>query len=346
MTPKERLFAALAFEPVDRTPAYVLDGSSWIINEEGICYSQQFELEDVGAAAIVKRFEELNSDLVCTASSCWLGWANAFGAELNTSKIGRPVEVAACIKDIETDIPNLSDDELREVLINNSYIQIMIKQLIETKKIVGEEKAVMVGLCGPFTAAGTLLGTGEFMTAIGKRNKKLPELLDFTTRVITILTKIYSENGADIFLIAEPTASGDLISPRTFKQHVSPYFTKFMENLNGEIPVILHICGKAGKRIDEALTFGVKGFSVDSMVDMEEMLTKADKKICMMGNLAPFDQMVQGTPESVYNESTRLLTLAQSNGGGFLLSTGCDFPAGASAENARAMVQAAIDFAK
>lgn len=345
MTAKERLMKTFNFEPVDRTPSYVLDGSAWVINEEGICYDQQFALEDAGASMIVKRFDEIQSDVVTSGASCWLAWANTFGSEVVTDKVGRTIEVGACITDLETEIPQLSDEELKQALCDNFYIQTMMKQLRETKKLVGEEKAVLSCICGPFTAAGTMFGTGPFMLQIAKKNKKLPELLEFTTRVITTLTKLYYENGADLFLIAEPTSSGDMISPRTYKQYVTPYFTKFMENLQGEIPIIMHICGKAGKRVDEVKNYGVKAFSVDSMVDMEEMLAKAEHRMCMMGNLSPSDQMVQGTPESVYEESMRLLSLGKANGGGFLLSTGCDYPAGAPAENARAMVKAAIDFA-
>lgn len=344
MNSKERLFAAFDFKPVDRAPAYVLDGNAWVINEEGMNYTQQFALPDVGAEMIVRRYEELGSDVVYPGSSCWLAWANTFGSEVNTEKVGRTIEVGPAISNLETDIPEMTDEELKEALSNNFYVKTMMKQIRGVKDLIGEEKAVVSAICGPFTAAGTLLGTGEFMLQIGKRNKQVPKLLEFTTRVITTLTKLYYESGADLFLICEPTSSGDMISPRTFKQMVSPYFKQFMANLEGQIPVMLHICGKAGKRIDEVKEFGVKAFSVDSMVDMEEMLEKAEKKMCMMGSLSPSAQMLQGTPESVIEEATRLLDLAKKNGGGLLLSSGCDFPAGSPATNARAMVTAAETF--
>lgn len=346
MNAKERLFAALNFEETDRTPVYPLDGNSWIINEEGLSYEDLFALPDKGASIFVKRYEELKSDVVYVGGSCWLAWANAFGAKINASRVGRTVEVEPCITDLETQIPDMTDEELKTLLENNYYIQSMIIQIREAKKIIGEEKALVAGSCGPFTAAGNLFGTGEFMKQIAKRNKKLPELLNFTVRVMAVLNKLYSEAGADIFFIAEPTASGDMIAPRTFKQFVVPYFKEFMAKLNEDMTVILHICGDSGNRVDFVKDLGVKAFSVDSMVNMEEMLAKADHNFCMMGSLAPSDQMVLGTPESVYKESTRLLELAKANKGGFLLSTGCDFPAGSPLANELAMVQAAEDFVK
>lgn len=346
MTAKERFFTALAMEPVDRTPAYVLDGNSWVANEEGLTYKEIFELEDVGASLWVKRYDEIQSDVIFAGTSCWLAWTNTFGAPVNVERVGRTIDVEPCVVDLENDIPDLSDEELKAKLSENYYVRAMMKQIVEVKKLIGEEKPVAVALAGPFTSAATMLGTGEFLKQIAKRNKKLPALEEFAARCLKILVDFYMECGADFFLLCEPTSSGDMIAPRTFKQHVVPYFASVMEHINGRVPVLFHICGKAGVRLEEAIALGVKGFSVDSMVDLEEMLQKAEKKLCIMGNLSPSEQMVQGTPESVYAEATRLLDLAKANGGGFLLSTGCDFPAKSPAANARAMVQAAIDHAQ
>lgn len=346
MNAKERVLAALKFQETDRTPAFVLGGDSWCLNEEGLCYDEMYKLPDAGASILVKQYGRFNNDIITAGQSCWLAWANAFGAKLETSRIGRSIEVAPCFTDLETDIPQLTDEELEAKLKENYYIDTMIRQIKEVKKLVGDEIVVSGGTCGPFTAAATLYGTGEFMKQIAKRNKKIPELLAFTTRVISIINKLFYEAGMDLFVIAEPVASGDMIAPRTFKQSVIPYFREFMENIKDTAPVILHICGDSGNRVDFMKDLGVVGFSVDSMVDMEEMLTKADHNFCMVGSLAPSDQMVLGTPESITKESNRLLELAKKNGGGFILATGCDCPSGVPFENMCALTQAAADFAK
>lgn len=349
MTAKERFFATLNFEETDRTPAYVLDGNSWALNLEGMNYDQLFQLPDVGAAAFVRHYNEINSDVITVGASCWLAWTDAFGGHVNASRVGRTIDVERAITDLDTQIPmlhDMSDEEITRKLTDNFYVQTMIRQIRAAKEIVGEEKALMTGLGGPFTCAATMCETGEFLKQIAKRNKKLPLLLEFTTRCLVVLAKLYKEAGIDVILAAEPTASGDMIAPRTFKQYVVPYYSSFTSQVSDIVPIILHICGDSGNRIEYAKEMGVKAFSVDSMVNMEEMLEKAEKKICMMGSLAPSDQMVLGNPESVYAEATRLLSLGKKNGGGFLLSTGCDYPSGASADNARAMVQAAIDFAE
>ena len=114
----------------------------------------------------------------------------------------------------------------------------------------------------------------------------------------------------------------------------------FKEMNNGVVT-----CGNAGDRIESAIEMGVNVFSIDAMVDMEDMLRRADHKLCMMGSLSPTDQLMLGTPDSVYKESIRLLELAEKNGGGFILSSGCDIPAGCPLVNLQAMHKAAEDFA-
>lgn len=91
--------------------------------------------------------------------------------------------------------------------------------------------------------------------------------------------------------------------------------------------------------------FGAKFFSVDSMVDLQEMLEKCEHKMVMVGNINPADVMAQGTPEEVYNEATRILELGKANGGGAIPCTGCELPAISPLENIQSLERAAVDFA-
>lgn len=346
MTPKERMQAALNFDSVDRNPAYVLDGSSWVIKEENMNYIQQYALDDAGADMIVKHFNRMKSDVVTSGTSAWMAWANTFGSEVNLSNVGTTISTGSFIKDITTDIPDLTDDQLRDKLLANNIVQTMIKQNKEVKKLVGEEKMIVSFLTAPFTAASTAAGANLWVRMLGKKDPNIGKLLEFSSRTIAILADLYYEAGADIIATADPVASGDMISPMMYKKYAVPAYKDFQSRLKNDIPLFMHICGSSGKRVEPVRDLGVKVYSVDSMVDMEECLAKADHKICMMGNLSPAGQMIEGTPESVYAESMRLLELGRANGGGFLLSTGCDLPAGSPIENILAMTKACEDFAE
>ena len=52
---------------------------------------------------------------------------------------------------------------------------------------------------------------------------------------------------------------------------------------------------------------------------------------------------MQGTPDDVYREATRLVELGKANGGGQIVCTGCELPPITPLENILAMVRAAED---
>ncbi len=345
MTPKERLQAALAFDPVDRNPVYPLDGSSWVIKEENMNYRQLYALDDAGAALIVKRFDELKSDVITTGSSAWCAWATTFGSQANLDNVGTTIQVKEGIKSVD-ELPEMTNDQLRDAFLQNDIVKAMIRQNKVVKEIIGEEKALLTYISGPLTGANALMGASRLIKMMAKKKPELSNLMDFATRCIAVLSDLYIEAGADYIVACDPVASGDMISLDMYKDVAVPGFENYKKNMENKNPFFTHICGNAGARNECVAGLGAVAFSVDWMVDMEDMLKRADHKMCMMGNLSPADQMLMGNPEGVYKEATRLLELGYANGGGFLLSTGCDLPAGSPLANVHAMVKAAEDFAE
>ena len=344
MTSKERVLAALDFQPVDRNPVYPLDGSSWVIKEENINYTQQYALDDAGADMIVKHFYDLKSDAITSATSAWMAWATTFGSHANLDNVGTTIQIKEGLK--MDQIPDMTNDQIRDALLQNFIVQAMIKQNKKVKEKVGDDKVILSYICGPLTGCNALVGASALLKGIKKHKLEFPHLMDFATRCIAILSDLYYEAGADFIVICDPVASGDMISLDMYKEVAVPGFENLKKNLTNDVKYFTHICGNAGERNECVRELGSKAFSVDWMVNMEDMLKRADHKMCMMGNLSPADQMLQGTPDSVYKEATRLLELAYANGGGLLLSSGCDLPAGSPIENVHAMVRAAEDFAE
>lgn len=170
-------------------------------------------------------------------------------------------------------------------------------------------------------------------------------MLDFSVRCIAVLTDLYYEAGTDFVQSCDPVGSGDMISLQMYKDIVVPAFNKYKENMENRRPFFIHICGKAGDRNETVRQLGASAFSVDWMVNMKEMLETSAHQMVMIGNISPIDQLLMGTPESVYEKAAELLEYAHGNKGGLMLATGCDLPAGSPIENVHAMVKAAEDFA-
>jgi len=344
MNCKERVYATMNFEPIDRPAAFPLEGSQWICRSHGISYGEMYELPDCGAAMLVEGFRELHSDAVFVGGSGWMAWASAFGSHVNASNMGVPVEVGPAFE--VNAVPDLTDEEIREKLQGSYYVQTMVKQIREVKKLTGDEYPLMCGHTGPFTAAGVLVGTSKFMRLIGRKKPELPGLLDFATRTMAIYSDILAEAGCDILNICDPIASGDMVSPASYEEFAVPAYAKYNELRKNSLPFLMHICGNSGSRVEAVRNAGAKFYSVDSMVDLEAALKLCEGKMVMVGNINPAAVMLQGTPEEVHAEATRILQLAAAVGQRVVPCTGCELPSASPLENVRMLRKAAEDFAK
>lgn len=346
MTSKERVLATMDFQPVDRPAVFPLEGSAWICKKHGLSYDDMFKLPDLGAQLLVDGFKEMKSDAIFVGGSAWMAWTHAFGAKVNASKVGAAIGVEPAFEDPATQIPELSDGEIRQKLQDDYYVQCMLKQLKATKELAGDEMPLMAGHDGPLTACGMLVGIEKLMIGLGTREPWVPKLLDFAIHCLAVYADLLCEAGTDIINCCDPVSSGDMISLPMFKKTVFPALQQYHElKQHKEVPVLVHICGKAGARVELVRDFGAKFFSVDSMVDLEDMLKKCDHRMVMVGNIDPSGVMMQGTAQDVYNNTIKLLELGKANGGGIIPCTGCELPADSPLENIQAMVRAAEDFA-
>ena len=349
MNSRERVLATINFEPVDRPAVFPLEGTGWINRRAGYSYADTFEMADLGAADIVQGFDDMRSDVIFCGGSAWMAWGNTFGSPVDASRPGMPINVDAAFAPDKTPA-DMSDDEIEARLRDNYYVKAMMNQIKAVKKIAGPDKIIMSGHTGPFTGAGVLVSPKKLMVMLAKMNrseenkKALLDLLDFATRCLSIYGKLLHESGTDILNICDPVASGDMISLEMFEALCVPEYTKYRELMTDkDWPILVHICGNAGNRVEKIRDFGAKCFSVDTIVDMEDMLKRCDHQMCMVGNLDNSNIMMQGTPDDVYRESTKLLELGKANGGGLIVCTGCELPPMTSLENILAMVRATED---
>ncbi len=345
MTSKERIFATMNFEPVDRPAVFPLEGSAWICKKHNLSYDDLFKLPDYGAQLLVDGFKEMKSDVVFVGGSVWMGWTHAFGSSVKANVVGAPLTVGPAFDDPANQIPKLTDDEIRAKLLDDYYVNCALEQIKATKAIAGD-MPLMSGHDGPLTACGVLIGMESIMMALGKREPWLPELFDFAVRCLAIYADLMAEAGTDILNLCDPVSSGDMISMPMFKKTVYPYYLKYAElKKHKEVPVLVHICGKAGGRVELIRDFGAKFFSVDFMVDLDEMLEKCEGKMVMVGNINPAGIMLEGTPEEVYNEAVSILEKAAAHNGKAIPCTGCELPADSPLENILSLAKAAEDFA-
>ena len=86
-------------------------------------------------------------------------------------------------------------------------------------------------------------------------------------------------------------------------------------------------------------------FSCDTAVDLAVAKANIGDRMALMGNVAPVNTLMQGTPEDVRRESYECIEKAGLDGG-FILSSGCEIPRDTPDENTIAMGMAGSGFWK
>ena len=138
--------------------------------------------------------------------------------------------------------------------------------------------------------------------------------------------------GAHILFPADPSASGDLISPETYQEFVLPYHQRFARSISA--PKILHMCGHTEKLLPYIRKSGMDCFSFDAPPAWYVRKELGNEMTCL-GSLDVIDLMPNGTPEQVYARTVQCI-----REGVDVVGTACDVSNGTPLANLKAYVQA------
>ena len=342
MNHKERIDAVMNHQPVDRTPFALVDGGAWVAEHEQKSYREIYHLPDGGASLIVKYMDDIDTDLISGVSGVFTAALNAFGCDIDIDTIGSPVNTDACIKDPKTEIPELDKSDIREKLLANDFFQCMLNQCENVKKLAGDDKYVHVDIAGPFTIACVMVGTATYMKMLLKNKELAEQMFDYAKAVCEEILRLLREKGADIAFIAEPCASGNMISPKMMDEWVIPGLKHIKDTLDYKY-YISHICGGSGNRVATLKEAGLDAFSCDYLVDLEQALVDADGQMVIFGNMNPAGALLMGSDIESYDEACERIKTAA--GRPFILAPGCDLGSKAPVENVQKMCQACKDLA-
>jgi len=110
--------------------------------------------------------------------------------------------------------------------------------------------------------------------------------------------------------------------------------------------VIYHNCGNGTiRQLDSILRTGAAAFHFGNAIDMKELMEKMPAGVPALGNVDPVTQFMNGTPESIAAETTRILSECGKYPN-FIISSGCDIPPASPWENIDAFFAAVTDFYK
>ena len=216
-----------------------------------------------------------------------------------------------------------------------------IEGVKELRKLAGPDTAVnCINSWGPLTCSGHLIGAEQVMIAMAVEPENLQRLTKFISDFNCEAYKLELENGQaeglDSISMAEPTATGDMISADMFRDFVLPYVKQEHKVMHESgLTTMLHICGNTTANLPVMIECGSNAISVEQTVDPYEIVKVADNKVCMFGNIGPIQPLWQGTPEEVKASVDRSI-----DAGFRMIAPGCSFVPMTPGTNIKAMTDA------
>jgi uroporphyrinogen decarboxylase len=333
MNAKEIIGNLLDLKETPRLPVSLLSGGPWALNSNGMTLERALTVPPEETAGILyDAYTGVGSDIVWATAGFSNVVIGAIGGKIKFRQKGTPDVEDTLFKKLSDidgiDLGRIKDDERIRALLR-------ITGLL-AKKVAGEA-FLALNRWGPFTLAGLLYGAENLMRDIYRAPDAVRRLLGFTTDLYLAYAKLYIENGADLVLLSEPTASGDMISRKHFEAFVIPVFKRvFAELHKSKARTALHICGNITKQLDLLNGIGAEFVSVDFKVSLALCREVFGGKTAFAGNMNPVAVMQQETPEGVGKACEQCIAEA-GPGPGYLLMPGCDIPPSTPAANIRAM---------
>jgi [methyl-Co(III) methanol-specific corrinoid protein]:coenzyme M methyltransferase len=181
----------------------------------------------------------------------------------------------------------------------------------------GLDLPVVGNLVGPFSLLGMLADPLLVMRWTRRRPELLRDCLERITTDLCAFGRIEQRAGADVICIAEPTATGEILGGRLFREFVRPCLERLVETLHAAgVPVIIHICGDVAAIETELLEIPADAMSFDRPVDLVGLVAKRPPWE-VMGNVDAF-LLERGPADAIARSCRRLL-----EGGVRLLAPAC-----------------------
>ncbi|MDR3302158.1 MAG: uroporphyrinogen decarboxylase family protein [Spirochaetaceae bacterium] len=333
MNAKEIIQNTLELKPTPRQAVTVWSGGAWALTSNGISLENALRAESEKVADILfNTYTSVDSDISWAMSGYNNMVVGAIGGKIQFRAKGTPDVVDTLIKNI-SDISSINIDTIKD----DSAVLFMLEVTKHLGKKVDNKQFIALTRWGPWTLAGILYGAENLMRDVYRNPDSVRRLLDFTTNLCLHYMQLYIDNGVNFVVIAEPSASGDMISRKHFQEFVFPVFKKvFTELRSKKVATALHICGNIENRLDLLNGINIDIVSVDYKVSLKKCREVFGGKTAFAGNMDPVGIMQQGTPEAVAAACKQCISDA-GEGGGFVLTPGCDIPPSTPIANLKAM---------
>jgi [methyl-Co(III) methanol-specific corrinoid protein]:coenzyme M methyltransferase len=212
-------------------------------------------------------------------------------------------------------------------------IPVILDSIPLLRKMTGGDVPVVPLVVGPFTLAGHLIGIESLLLGMIQDQEGLHSLLRSCSSFSRSYMELLDGEGVDIILISNPSSSAEMLSREMHSEFSAPYTAKALEGVKDAMTVI-HICGASTCLLENMVSLGVDGLSVEEKVDPFEAKEIVAGRASLIGNVGVVNPLLQGTSEDVVRDTRRVM-----EAGFEIINPGCGLAPRIPMENLRSMVR-------
>ena len=337
-TPWQRFTQAAHLQEPDEIPVALIVDSPWLPGYAGVDTLDYYLLPD--------RWLEINLGLLDRfPDAVWVpGFWVEYGMAAEPSAFGARIlfhhDSPPSIKPLSTDIGFWADAAAPNVR-EAGFMPLALRMYEHMEaRLRAEGLGIrMVAARGPLVTAGWLMGITDLMMSIVLAPDKVHRFLD------TLTTTIIAWLHAQLDLLHEPEGIlllddiVGMVSLPHYREFAEPYLQRIFDEFDGLIRIYHNDtpCDHLHQALAEA-HFDVFNFSHKS--DIAAVKAAMGYRVALMGNVAPLDLGVRGSPDEVEAAARACIDAAAADGG-FILSFGGGVSPDTPPENIDALLRAA-----
>lgn len=271
------------------------------------------------------------------------GVRNAFDTAIEAEALGAKVNMGDRTHTVYVTKPAFNDPNSFRVpqnLFELGRFPIQFKALSILVNKYRDEIPIYGLVIGPMTLLGHLFGVDTVMRWTLKEPTLFQSLLGQVSDVVASYGNLLIDKGVDALVLGEPTASPNLISPKTFEKFLVPIYGKLSEVIKGR--VILHICGDTNCVLEFIVETGFSAFSFEGpIVPVKKAKEILGDRMALFGNIPTIEVLMNGTVEDV-----KRATLRAIEDGVDSVIPSCGIPIQTPINNARAISETVREYNK
>ncbi|MCI8281766.1 MAG: methyltransferase [Lachnospiraceae bacterium] len=354
MTSKERIRAALQRKPTDRVPSTMqCVDSIWEKLREHFHVNSNDEVQDIleidtrildmppYIGPKIEPYKNKNGDMVYT-NNMGCEYINKWnGVEYNSHIITKPYSIIKTWEDFESFDGWINPD---------NYDYNAVTDFVKKHS----DKAIRIGWPGPYQVFTLLYDAEEFYINMIEEPELIKAMLNrYCDSCYEIYERMYeAANGqVDFIHLCDDygTQRSTLFSPAMWDEFFAANTKRFVAQAHRHNCFYMqHSCGAIRPIIPNLIRCGIDAIEPIQKVtglEVDGLKTDFGEQLCFQGGIDTQDILPFGTPEDVYEETTRVIHALYGSGkSGYILCGSQDFEGDVPVENILALYEARKQF--